>query len=68
MDFSTISEFFDRIKNQSLATLVGDFFPYTANKDENHPWWTGYYAHRPHYKTLERRLQVSFKVDYLLAP
>ncbi|PAV56310.1 hypothetical protein WR25_15728 [Diploscapter pachys] len=61
MDFTTISEFFNRIKNQSLATLVGDFFPYTANKDENHPWWTGYYAHRPYYKTLERRLQASFK-------
>ncbi|KAI6200703.1 Alpha-mannosidase 2 [Aphelenchoides besseyi] len=61
--FSTLSDYFDAIKadRQNFSVLRGDFFPYTENRDGSHPYWTGFYVHRPDFKRLERITQGKLR-------
>lgn len=63
--FSTVSEYFKGLRsnnqNHEYPILRGDFFPYTENREGSHPYWTGYFVHRPNFKRLERIIQGKLR-------
>ncbi|KAI6214400.1 Alpha-mannosidase 2 [Aphelenchoides besseyi] len=70
INFSTLSDYFDAVNanEQNFSVLRGDFFPYTENRDGSHPFWTGFYVHRPDFKRLERITQGKLRrLDILRA-
>ena len=58
--FSTVEEYFKKVaeKEVNVPLFTGDFFPYTENKHGSHPYWTGFYVHRPFFKRAERLTEV----------
>ncbi|KAI6176154.1 Alpha-mannosidase [Aphelenchoides bicaudatus] len=61
--FSTVSDYFEAIRaeNKTFPLLRSDFFPYTENKEGSHPYWSGYFVHRPYFKRLERVVQGQLR-------
>ncbi|CAI4223504.1 unnamed protein product [Auanema sp. JU1783] len=65
--FSTVSDFYNAVKDENIPSLRGDLFPYTSNRNQPNPWWTGYFTHRPFTKRMERVLQANIQqLDLLL--
>lgn len=65
-----MSDYFKAIRQENNQHLIlrGDFFPYTENKDSAHPYWSGYFVHRPNFKRLERIVQGKLRrIDILRA-
>lgn len=67
--FGTLKDYFNEVekvtksKPDTFPALVGDFFPYTDEKDE---YWTGYFTTRPYDKYSGRELQMFLRAAELL--
>ena len=67
--FGTLKDYFEEVekvtasKPDTFPTLVGDFFPYTDEKNE---YWTGYFTTRPFDKYTGRELQMFLRAAELL--
>ena len=67
--FGTLKDYFREVekvtksKPDTFPSLVGDFFPYTDEKNE---YWTGYFTTRPYDKYSGRELQMFLRAAELL--
>jgi len=54
VSFSTLSRYFDAVRETNVPRLVGSFFPYA---DREQDYWTGYFNSRIFYKGYDRLLE-----------
>ena len=54
VSFSTLTKYFDAVRNQDVPKLQGSFFPYS---DREQDYWTGYFNSRIFYKGYDRLLE-----------